>query len=389
MEKKFVHRVDFQVTILVVIMVAVCSLIVYTIVYTMSYQEMLHVLHENADSIEAHIDENINHDVFTDIITSEDMELDLYKETYAFLNEFRKITGTKYLYTATKNADGNLIYHIDGLPQDDVDFRNVGDLIEPEFQAPLLSALEGNTIIPDDILSTNWGNVYVAYYPLEAKDGGIDAALGIEFPADSQYQAFFNIRIIVFITIIIICILSGLLARVLFKRISNPYFKDIYNTDSLTQLKNRNAFDTDVHNNIEKQRIKGLALVITDLNGLKQVNDRNGHKHGDFYIKACAEALVIDDMEDCIVYRIGGDEFATILPIKHQDVIETYMVSAKQKLISICKEEIPSASMSMGYAICQGNDLDSWEKVQQEADQAMYLDKRAFYELNKQLDGRK
>ncbi len=389
MAKKLLHRVHVQVAILVIILVALSNIIVYSIVYTMTYREMVNVLEEKANSLVAHIDENMTSPIFSEVKTKEDMAGETYAQAYDFLNEARTISSTKYLYTAVKNDNGDLIYHIDGLPMDDPDFRNVGDLIEPDFQKPLLTALGDEVVLPTDIMHTEWGNVYVAYYPLHDEDGNVIAALGIEFNADSQAQAYQSISLLLNIIIISTMIVSGLLARFLFKRISNPYFKDIYNTDSLTKLKNRTAFDLDIHNSIERHSLEGTVLVATDLNGLKPVNDKLGHIMGDFYIESCAQSLLVDGMEYCIVYRIGGDEFATIIPAEHSHQAEKYIASVKERLIELCKESIPAASASMGYATCTGTTLKDWERAQKEADEAMYADKRAFYEKNKEYDSRR
>ncbi len=389
MKKALFQRVDVQVTILIVILVAFSSFLIFFLDYSMSYAEMIQVLARNANALEEYVEENLDVAVFHDIQTKEDMADVAYINAYALLNEARSISGTKYLYTATWNDAGELIYHIDGLPQRDPDFRNVGDLIEPEFQEPLLKALNGETVMPDDIFSTEWGNVYVTYYPLENAKGEVVAALGIEFAADSQFAAYEKIRTRTTLAIIIICSLSAIIAHGLFRRISNPHFKDIYNTDSLTKLKNRNAFDTDVANSIQRKVLNGVILVITDLNGLKPVNDKLGHKLGDFYIESCAKSLIVPGFEDCIAYRIGGDEFATILPATYVNSVSEYISCVKQQLRTICEDSIPTASVSMGYAICNGTNLAAWEKVQHDADHEMYLDKRAFYEANKDLNSRR
>ncbi len=389
MDKKIINRVDVQVTCLVVIIVAICSTLVYNTVYTINYQSMLDVLEQNAISIKNYIDDELDHSIFTQIQTEEDMTGELYEDSYDLLNEIRIISGIKYIYTATTNDDGELIYHIDGLPIDDVDFRPVGYLIEEEFQEPLLLGLQGEVIIPEDILETQWGDVYVSYFPLYGEDGQVDAVLGMEFNAGLQSDAFVRIRNLVNLLILGICFGSGVICHVLFKRISNPYFKDIYNTDSLTKLKNRNAYDTDTNNLINTNYIKDMAIVITDLNGLKLVNDRHGHKLGDSYISKCGQTLLENKPEKSIVYRIGGDEFATVIPSNDPHILDGYISDVKSGLVKLCGEEIPTASVSMGYAICIDNSKLAWERAYQEADGKMYQDKKSYYATNKGMDSRK
>ncbi len=389
MGNKVMHRVDVQVALLVVILVTISSVATYYLVYTMSYKETIRELEQEVIAIEEKVEKELDSKVFNEIDSKEDMTGELYQEAYEFLSTARETSGAKYLYIATRNKDGELIYHIDGLAADDPDFRNVGDLIEPEFQEPLIQALNNEIVMPGDILDTEWGHVFVAYFPLTNEEGEVVAAIGVEFPADSQVAAYDKIRFNVGIFIVIMCIVSGTLARIFFKRISNPYFKDIYNTDSLTGLKNRNAFDMDIQNAIQRKRVSGATLILTDLNGLKNVNDELGHKVGDFYIETCAKALVVEGMKECIPYRIGGDEFATIIPRGKEVKPEDYIEAVKKNIETLCKGKIENAAVAMGYAVCEDVNLEAWEETQRKADKEMYKDKRAFYENNKELDKRR
>ncbi len=189
------------------------------------------------------------------------------------------------------------------------------------------------------------------------------------------------------VMMILIYLLMSTIAYCIFRRVSNPNFKDVYNTDSLTQVKNRNAFDADIYNLMGKQKFDELYLIIADLNSLKKVNDNYGHKVGDSYIIACAQALSVEMVEDYVVYRIGGDEFATLLEAEEGSV-KKYIEAVKEKLSVEYKEKIPFASVSMGYAKCRNGGIDKWEQSRQEADQAMYSDKKRFYETYKEFDER-
>jgi diguanylate cyclase (GGDEF)-like protein len=87
-------------------------------------------------------------------------------------------------------------------------------------------------------------------------------------------------------------------------------------SDSLTGLANHRAFQDDLSEAIDRRNSAGVpfALLAFDLDGLKRVNDVEGHQAGDEYIKAAA-ACVRDVIGDAgSVYRTGGDEFMAILP---------------------------------------------------------------------------
>ncbi|MFA5687700.1 MAG: GGDEF domain-containing protein [Kiritimatiellales bacterium] len=86
--------------------------------------------------------------------------------------------------------------------------------------------------------------------------------------------------------------------------------------DPLTGLYNRRFFDAALAQNIEIARRydRPLSLVLFDINKLKQINDTQGHTAGDAVLKTFAGILKQTARKADIVCRIGGDEFAAILP---------------------------------------------------------------------------
>jgi diguanylate cyclase (GGDEF)-like protein len=87
-------------------------------------------------------------------------------------------------------------------------------------------------------------------------------------------------------------------------------------TDSLTDLGNHRAFHEDLRREIARRTRSGscFSLVMLDLNGLKQLNDRLGHQAGDERIQAVADCLRSTMRATDAAYRTGGDEFMVLLP---------------------------------------------------------------------------
>ena len=84
--------------------------------------------------------------------------------------------------------------------------------------------------------------------------------------------------------------------------------------DELTHVKNKTAYH-EKEKELQKQIDEGcdpFGIVVCDINGLKMINDTEGHRAGDEYIKACC-LLVCRTYQHSPVYRIGGDEFTVIL----------------------------------------------------------------------------
>lgn len=87
-------------------------------------------------------------------------------------------------------------------------------------------------------------------------------------------------------------------------------------TDSLTGLYNRRLFDEYLDKELirAKRYNEQLAIVILDLHKLKEVNDRHGHMRGDDVLKIAAATLRTTLRASDFAFRIGGDEFALLLP---------------------------------------------------------------------------
>ena len=86
------------------------------------------------------------------------------------------------------------------------------------------------------------------------------------------------------------------------------------NIDALTGVKNRNAYrvyEERLNAQIEMDRAPEFAITILDVNDLKKVNDTEGHKAGDQYLRdACR--IICTTFKRSPVFRVGGDEFAVL-----------------------------------------------------------------------------
>jgi diguanylate cyclase (GGDEF)-like protein len=86
--------------------------------------------------------------------------------------------------------------------------------------------------------------------------------------------------------------------------------------DALTGVLNRRAFERDLRRELGRATRHGdpFSLVVIDLDGLKAVNDTEGHAAGDARLRALAEALRDSVRREDSAYRLGGDEFTVLLP---------------------------------------------------------------------------
>ena len=145
--------------------------------------------------------------------------------------------------------------------------------------------------------------------------------------------------------------------------------------DHLTGVKNRAYFDSQMAHYDNKENT-AIGIIICDLDYLKRINDTDGHKIGDAYIKQSAG--LIQEAVDAkgIVSRIGGDEFAIILPHTTNEQVEVVMHQILYKIEQFNNvTERLSIEMSMGAAFSHRS-LGQMEELFDQADQKMYKEKK-------------
>lgn len=367
-----ISRVDVQVSLIIGFIVIASFICVYFFQYTITYQDMISSLQRRSDSIYRYVETYVDKSTFRGELSADDTG---YLSTKQKLEDVKMATNVRYLYTAKQKEDGTYVYLVDGLPSDSADFRHPNDLIEPEIITELQRALSDEIVIPDTIKKTTWGEIFVSYYPIH-ENGTVIGVLGMEFDASHQYHAFRLLRIGTPIIAAIACVIAILIAGKLFRRISNPNFKDMANTDYLTKLKNRNAFMVDMQNWEVRQK-ETSGLIVVDINDLKIINDSYGHQIGDVCISAMARVLS-SCAENYPAYRIGGDEFVILVYQADHLLMEDIAAQIQKKIKGISFEQEIRMSVSIGIALydarIDGTLMDTFTR----ADYEMYDRKRKF-----------
>ena len=144
--------------------------------------------------------------------------------------------------------------------------------------------------------------------------------------------------------------------------------------DVMTGLYNRNFFEEEM-DRYEKGRQYPISVIEVDIDGLKRINDQFGHSSGDDYIKRVAEILKETFRADDIIARIGGDEFAILLPNVDKSIANQLVNRVKKNLIkqNAILQGFP-LRFSLGVASAETDDILS--AVLKRADREMYSNKQ-------------
>lgn len=377
-----VKRVRFQlgiqakVAIIIFFTTVATGVAVFATVYLSAYQDMINNFILRSNRVYGYASKAVPVDSFILLNSREDQATDLYRQTQAELNVFRSIANLRYLYTAKRDADGQLIYLIDGLNTNAADIRHIGKQVEPQIQEYLARCLaNGEPQHSDDILVTDWGEIFVSIWPVRNADNKVVGAICMEFDAGRRYAAFQNIRNRSLLISTLVFLFFALSGCILFRRVSDSYFKKLAYTDALTGVGNRMAFELDIARLQPDLSDSSVCLVVFDLNCLKQVNDVFGHAVGDQYIKKVAEliSMYFDGLGAC--YRIGGDEFAAVLINRSEQEVNAGLAQLELGLHNASAEGI-QLSVAYGQAWFTKGEDENLRSVFVRADSAMYSNKR-------------
>ena len=172
-------------------------------------------------------------------------------------------------------------------------------------------------------------------------------------------------------------------------RAHTAYMEQLANIDYLTKVGNTRAyskekeqFQEDINNGKAD-----FAIVLCDINELKKCNDNYGHECGDRLITSTAEVLKKTFMSSNI-YRIGGDEFAVIIPEASERTI-----NLKFELMDIEIEKVNDyggmptpLAIAKGFAIFDASMDKKFKDVFVRADQNMYSNKNEYHEKHDTIE---
>jgi len=144
--------------------------------------------------------------------------------------------------------------------------------------------------------------------------------------------------------------------------------------DPLTGLYNRTYFEEEMQR-LEKEYSPDVGLIMCDVDGLKLINDSMGHDKGDSLLIATANLIRSCFRSTDIIARVGGDEFAILLPNASQELLEETYERLQENAVKL-NQTLPGLplSLSIGFAL-RTDPNTSLSQLYVEADNNMYREK--------------
>lgn len=254
-------------------------------------------------------------------------------------NECRYVFATKYWHHLKK--------------PDDADWTIRGKT-DPEIRKDKQNAIEAQKR-DMEIIETGKGTTYT----IEINEDGIQEFLQIiKQPLFNEEGAVTGI--------------VGLINNVTEHELLKKKLRDQAITDALTGLYNRTYLDEFIKTHSDD--CYPLSIISADCDGLKEINDTYGHTAGDEYIKATVSLFKMVLPKECILFRMGGDEFLVLLPsISEENTLHLVkQLKDTQKKFRIQNQQL---SISFGVSVMNSR-ADSFHMCITDSDRNMYFEKR-------------
>ena len=367
-------------------------------------------------------------------LTENDVGGEVFNEIARKLLVFLNNQDIHFIYTVKPSGEGRFTFIVDPDPVDPGAFGEGIIVTDAVIQAG-----RGVAAVDSEPAADRWGNFYSAYSPVTDSAGRVAGIVGIDFDAEWYEKQIRKNTIYISVFTVLTVLLGGFVVFLISRRVkkrfgeltvelsnlsasmetlmrevgiaSQPdeqsregddsedeierlgskissmqremglYLEHIHRqayTDALTKVGNSTAYHEKIRG-LDKAIAAGKAdfsVALFDVNSLKEIYDNLGHEYGDMAIIGAADAIAsVFGVE--ATFRIGGDEFAVV-----RDDIGDSELATVDRAIS----EFNAAEMGVNLALSKGAShyrpgVDTgFKDVFARADQAMYQDKKNYYE---------
>jgi diguanylate cyclase (GGDEF)-like protein/PAS domain S-box-containing protein len=146
--------------------------------------------------------------------------------------------------------------------------------------------------------------------------------------------------------------------------------------DPLTGAYNRRYFNEEMARLARSRRFP-VSILVADVNGLKKANDEEGHAAGDQVLRCTCDVMQSAVRDEDILARIGGDEFAVLLPTTDEQAAHGVLARIQAEIVAHNRKPSPHRPVSVALGAATAEPSESLEHAMHLADARMYENKTA------------
>ena len=366
MKNKLIKRMRLILVVTVILVAAV----VFAIVFTLTTEAMFSDIRQRAIGVKDFIVGNLYSEDFIDIGKDTPASIAAEQNIQEILDSLHGIGNLARLYIAIVGENGQISTTLRVREDGDRHYVPSGTL-----EQDLRESIERReAVFSSGIYQTERGRVYYLFWPVLDESYDLIGVVGMEFDAAAIHESQVRAALYSALISLAFIILISFVSYISLNKATEPFYKKLAYTDVMTGYENRMAFEhkLKVCNEIAKSG-KSVTLFVFDVNNLKAVNDTLGHDYGDLYLKNTADVLSSIIADRGMLYRIGGDEFASLIIGKRQEDIENIV----SELRSEKKEMIKGRKFccAFGHATFTKDLDETLRDVFKRADNEMYEEK--------------
>lgn len=291
----------------------------------------------------------------------------------------------EYLYVYQIRSDGcHVVFDLD---TDALPASEPGEVVEfdQSFEPYINNLLAGEEVEPM-ISNDTYGHLLTVYTPLYDESGNCVCYVAADFPMGKidayVKQVLLSVVAVSVVFLLLFAVVGYVVAN---RRIVQPLerVEDQAYHDGLTGVKNKAAY-TERAQLLARAIEDGkavFALLMIDINFLKQINDTYGHDRGDEYLKRCSDLICSVFGEDH-VYRYGGDEFVVVLEkgelVNANNMLYSFRKAVWLQAADESLAEWERVSAAAGMAVYDPETDTTVQDVLSRADKEMYEKKRVM-----------
>jgi diguanylate cyclase (GGDEF)-like protein len=152
-------------------------------------------------------------------------------------------------------------------------------------------------------------------------------------------------------------------------------------------LYNRTFFEDEL-NRLNRGREFPVSIIMADIDDLKETNDSLGHAAGDAILKRFAQVLGAAFRTEDVTARIGGDEFAVLMPNADAKAAEDALSRVK-RILHEHNAALDGNPLQLSFGVSTAENRAPLTEVLKEADKKMYAEKQAHDDSRKNLNNKK